>query len=195
MRESRSRWTRSARIVRASVRIAGLPAAAAECRGGPHCQHHQRQRLLGLDRTTPAADNMNCDGSFKFAADSSLEEDGFELTVPPERKAFPRALDRFRRPSVTRRQAWPHRATPARSVTKRFPFRIVEAARGEGDEVLPKHGVVLFPGTKSSTPPEQGFDGTSSSNPLSSSGESRANREGVGGRSSVGRRQRRPGHA
>jgi NADPH-dependent curcumin reductase CurA len=31
-----------------------------------------------------------------------LEEAGFELPVPPERKA---ALDRVRRPSVTRRQA------------------------------------------------------------------------------------------
>jgi Resolvase, N terminal domain len=38
----------------------------------------------------------------RFAADSALEEAGFELPVPPERKA---ALDRFRRPSVTRRQA------------------------------------------------------------------------------------------
>ena len=38
----------------------------------------------------------------KFACDSSLEEAGFELSVPPERKA---ALDRVRRPSVTRRQA------------------------------------------------------------------------------------------
>jgi hypothetical protein len=32
--------------------------------------------------------------------DSLLEEAGFELSVPPERKA---ALDRVRRPSVTRR--------------------------------------------------------------------------------------------
>src|ERR1700730_7556404 len=38
----------------------------------------------------------------RFASDSLLEEAGFELSVPPERKA---ALDRFRRPSVTRRQA------------------------------------------------------------------------------------------
>jgi hypothetical protein len=37
-----------------------------------------------------------------FAADSTLEEAGFELSVPPERKA---ALDRVRGPSVTRRQA------------------------------------------------------------------------------------------
>jgi hypothetical protein len=37
-----------------------------------------------------------------IATDSPLEEAGFELPVPPERKA---ALDRFRRPSVTRRQA------------------------------------------------------------------------------------------
>jgi len=35
-----------------------------------------------------------------FAVDSLLEEAGFELSVPPERKA---ALDRVRRPSVTRR--------------------------------------------------------------------------------------------
>jgi hypothetical protein len=38
----------------------------------------------------------------KFASDSPLEEAGFELSVPPERKA---ALDRVRGPSVTRRQA------------------------------------------------------------------------------------------
>jgi len=38
----------------------------------------------------------------RFAGDSPLEEAGFELSVPPERKA---ALDRVRRPSVTRRQA------------------------------------------------------------------------------------------
>jgi hypothetical protein len=51
----------------------------------------------------------------RFAADSALEEAGFELTVPPERKAFRRGLDRFHRPSVTRRQAWPHRASLAPS--------------------------------------------------------------------------------
>src|SRR5271168_5265073 len=33
-----------------------------------------------------------------------------EIWVAPDRKVFPRALDRLRRPSVTRRQAWPHRA-------------------------------------------------------------------------------------
>ena len=38
----------------------------------------------------------------RFALDSPLEEAGFELSVPPERKA---ALDRVRRPSVIRRQA------------------------------------------------------------------------------------------
>jgi hypothetical protein len=38
----------------------------------------------------------------RFAEDSPLEEAGFELSVPPERKAFPRALDRFRRPSSLR---------------------------------------------------------------------------------------------
>jgi hypothetical protein len=43
-----------------------------------------------------------CGLKVQFAADSPLEEAGFELSVPPERKA---ALDRVRRPSVTRRQA------------------------------------------------------------------------------------------
>jgi hypothetical protein len=37
-----------------------------------------------------------------FVADSLLEEAGCEPPVPPERKA---ALDRVRRPSLTRRQA------------------------------------------------------------------------------------------
>jgi len=35
-----------------------------------------------------------------FAPDSPLEQAGFELSVPPERKAFPRALDRFRSPGT-----------------------------------------------------------------------------------------------
>ena len=39
-------------------RYARFPAAAAEGRGGPHCQHQQRQRLLGLDRAAPAADGL-----------------------------------------------------------------------------------------------------------------------------------------
>src|ERR1700719_1985548 len=39
---------------------------------------------------------------FTAETDWLLEEAGFELSVPPERKA---ALDRFRRPSVTRRQS------------------------------------------------------------------------------------------
>ena len=46
--------------------------------------------------------DRRCRTWVKFAPDSVLEESGFELSVPPERKA---ALDRFRRPSVTRRQA------------------------------------------------------------------------------------------
>jgi hypothetical protein len=29
----------------------------------------------------------------RFASDSPLEGDGFEPSVPPERKAFPKALD------------------------------------------------------------------------------------------------------
>jgi hypothetical protein len=45
------------------------------------------------------SDALRFERNRKFA-DSSLEEAGFELSVPPERKAFPRALDRFRRPSL-----------------------------------------------------------------------------------------------
>jgi hypothetical protein len=51
----------------------------------------RRARLLGRAPTSSSA--------VRFALDSLLEEAGFELSVPPERKAFPRALDRFRRPS------------------------------------------------------------------------------------------------
>src|SRR5438105_2946990 len=40
---------------------------------------------------------------------SPLEGTGFELSVPPGRKAFSRALDRFRRPSVTHRRLAPSR--------------------------------------------------------------------------------------
>jgi hypothetical protein len=58
--------------------------------------------------------------SIRFAPDSLVEEAGFELSVPPERKA---ALDRVRRPSVTRRQALPHRATRSGSVAKRTAER------------------------------------------------------------------------
>jgi hypothetical protein len=42
----------------------------------------------------------------EFAPDSPLEEAGFELSVPPERKAFPRALHRFRRPSLRAPWEW-----------------------------------------------------------------------------------------
>ena len=49
-----------------------------------------------------ACDSTNKLAQIEFAADSLLEEAGFELSVPPERKA---ALDRVRGPSVTRQQA------------------------------------------------------------------------------------------
>jgi hypothetical protein len=58
----------------------------------------------------------------RSSLDSLLERDGFELTVPPERKAFPRALDRFRRPSVTRRPG-PLRRPEAGAQPRGFPFR------------------------------------------------------------------------
>src|SRR6202035_3581271 len=43
---------------------------------------------------------------FTAETDWLLEESGFELSVPPERKAFPRALDRFRRPSLRAPWEW-----------------------------------------------------------------------------------------
>jgi hypothetical protein len=65
--------------------------------------HNQEARCLQADSDTrksmPASPRSEEVG---FAHDSALEEAGFELSVPPERKA---ALDRVRRPSVTRRQA------------------------------------------------------------------------------------------
>ena len=71
----------------------------------------------------------------RFACDSALEEAGFELTVPPERKAFPRALDRFRRPSVTRRASLAQSGDPRQERSQKgFPFRSWKQ-RGE---VLPK---------------------------------------------------------
>jgi hypothetical protein len=56
----------------------------------------------GRDRHGVAADLGDWTG---FAADSTVGEDGFGLSVPPERKAFPSALHRFRWSSVTPRQA------------------------------------------------------------------------------------------
>ena len=45
-------------------------------------------------------------GKLRFAVDSPVEEAGFELSVPRERKAFPRALDRFRRPALRAPWEW-----------------------------------------------------------------------------------------
>src|SRR5689334_9197491 len=89
------------------------PAAATDRE--PDRRGQARQAALGLPEQVVARVDrvMLRDRTF---ADSLLEEAGFELSVPPERKA---ALDRVRRPSVTRRQAYPHRATRGGSVVKR----------------------------------------------------------------------------
>jgi hypothetical protein len=59
--------------------------------------------LLGFPRRRPRMSGYeSMIEEVRFAEDSPLEEAGFELSVPPERKA---ALARVRRPSVTRQQA------------------------------------------------------------------------------------------
>jgi hypothetical protein len=60
------------------------------------------QGALGLQLKGAALHGMGSGAASPVRNDSPVEEAGFELPVPPERKA---ALDRVRRPSVTRRQA------------------------------------------------------------------------------------------
>ena len=62
---------------------------------------------------------------FTAETDWLLEEDGFELSVPPERKAFPRALDRFRRPSLRAPWEWDFKRR-LRGVE--FPVALFDAA-------------------------------------------------------------------
>jgi hypothetical protein len=62
-----------------------------------------------------------------------LEEAGFELSVPPERKAFPRALDRFRRPSLRAPWEWDLKRR-LRGVE--FPVALFDAA----DTLVPGNG-------------------------------------------------------
>ena len=69
----------------------------------------------------------------RFAADSPLEEAGFELSVPPERKAFPRALDRFRRPSLRAPWEWD---VKRRLRGVEFPVALFDAA----DALVPGNG-------------------------------------------------------
>ena len=78
--------------------------AVADC-GGFH-RAAERLNLTGTGEPRIPARRHRWEAAPKvrFAQDSLLEQAGFELSVPPERKAFPKALDRFRRPSVTRRQ-------------------------------------------------------------------------------------------
>jgi hypothetical protein len=68
-----------------------------------------------------------------FAMDSPLEEAGFELSVPPERKAFPRALDRFRRPSLRAPWQWD---VKRRLRGVEFPVALFDAA----DALVPGNG-------------------------------------------------------
>jgi hypothetical protein len=65
--------------------------------------------------------------------DSPLEEAGFELSVPPERKAFPRALDRFRRPSLRAPWQWD---VKRRLRGVEFPVALFDAA----DALVPGNG-------------------------------------------------------
>jgi hypothetical protein len=64
--------------------------------------------------------------------DSPLEEAGFELSVP-ERKAFPRALDRFRRPSLRAPWEWD---VKRRLRGVEFPVALFDAA----DALVPGNG-------------------------------------------------------
>jgi len=70
---------------------------------------------------------------FSAETDSALEEAGFELSVPPERKAFPRALDRFRRPSLRAPWEWDLKRR-LRGVE--FPVALFDAA----DTLVPGNG-------------------------------------------------------
>ena len=66
----------------------------------------------------------------RFASDSPLEEAGFELSVPPERKA---ALDRFRRPSFRAPWEWD---VKRRLRGVEFPVALFDAA----DALVPGNG-------------------------------------------------------
>jgi hypothetical protein len=69
-------------------------------RNAPHelRQHDQVENPHILFGPEPVG--ANHDPGIEFAPDSPLEGGGFEPSVPPERKAFSRALNRFRRPSA-----------------------------------------------------------------------------------------------
>jgi putative transposase len=90
--------------------------AAAKREIMPGVEHRQHKDLNNRAENSHQPIRPGKEGQRRFLHDSPLEEAGFELPVPPERKA---ALDRVRRPSVTRRQAYPHRATRGGSVVKR----------------------------------------------------------------------------
>ena len=68
----------------------------------PHVEsdscHHQR-----FPGRNPAANFGDLIEEVRFAGDSPVEEDGFELSVPPERKAFPRAPRRADRHAAAAR--------------------------------------------------------------------------------------------
>ena len=72
--------------------------------GGCWCMYRRIGRAIRENPLGRIDDGIKISAALKevrFAMDSPPEEAGFELPVPPERKA---ALDRVRRPSVTRRQ-------------------------------------------------------------------------------------------
>src|ERR1700722_7792857 len=108
-------WIADADLTRASfywdsVPHCRNPPSACQVRGraipcsdwpGNHFRIWRAKRRRGRPR---APVGMNSE--IEFARDSPVEEAGFELSVPPERKAFPRALDRFRRPSLRAPWEW-----------------------------------------------------------------------------------------
>ena len=76
---------------------------------------------------------LECADAVASLRDSLLEEAGFELSVPPERKAFPRALDRFRRPSLRAPWEWD---VKRRLRGVEFPVALFDAA----DALVPGNG-------------------------------------------------------
>ena len=76
---------------------------------------------------------MTREAQFRFARDSPLEEAGFELSVPPERKAFPRALGRFG--GLHLRAPWEWDVKP-RLRGVEFPVALFDAA----DALVPGNG-------------------------------------------------------
>jgi hypothetical protein len=91
-----------------------LPRPARLCRPAPlaPAAHPRKPRLLDVGRRIPARD--------RFAPDSPLEGDGFELLVPPQRNSV-RARHWFPRTAPpARRGKWDEKSNPASSCGDSF---------------------------------------------------------------------------